>query len=1240
MRFPLLWLFRSVLLLWPALVVADEAPLVTVLAWKGDKLVVLERETDADDDAAGSGLAATVSIQLGKLAEGETALGLRPLFPEGTSLSKFELVGSAATVEVELPPNSWDDEVAGHQEISYLLGQWADDWLAVDEISLHLSESGGGGASWVIKGLVRPVASKPEPEVSKLNIQSSMKATSQMQAPVQGTAQPLGALSDASIFLSPGHGWNYVTALSRWGTQRGNLHQYIEDMGTGEAVLQYLHQYLWNAGARIYTTRERDMNRNMVIVQHGTAGYQQTGTWTAEAMAGAYEGSQRYASTVSGEASATARFTPNIPKAGNYAVYVWYRPSAAGTTAQDASITINHTGTSTRWIQNQNRDGRTWKYVGTYHFEEGSNPASGSVLINNLSSLTGQRVIAGAVRFGGGMGDVADEISGTTSGKPRWEESGRYNAGFMGKADWADSNTVSAMPRWAAWEHESWEDGKSVYVSWHTNAGGGTGTETFSHITPVAGSDQLRNRIHDQVIRDVRAAWNPTWADRGKKTANFGELNPTNNSKMPAALVEVGFHDHVNDTKHLLDPEFRRQMARAVYKGIVQYYANDVSGFTNSTYLPEPPQRLRVRSNSNGTVTLAWDTPLSSSGTTGIYGHAATGYRVYRSKNGRGFDHGVAVTGTTTTLGGFTPGEVVYFRVSANNAGGESFPTAVLAARPTSASSRILVVNGFDRNDRFMNTLEKDPHSTTPLQRGYVDRLNTFNYIIPHAKALQAYAKLVGFDSAEASAVESGAIALTSYDAVIWMAGLQAHVNDIGTRPTPAFTSTLRSRLDQYRAAGGQLFISGAEVAWDANREGQTPWLEANLKARLVARGAAANSAAGRSASIMSGWAGRFDDGGGDGYRVEFPDVIAPVTGAVSAMRYTGMMNQEVAGFESIAGWKQPSFSGQTNADPSSSFAIVASPVQVGFAAGRLSYVWGGGNFIRLYNETRPPMPADSNVSFWIHGDGSKHRVRLAVRDSDGEIFVGAYATVDFTGWREIQWADVRKTAQFWAVGGGDGKVTGPDVALDSIQISRTEGSPSSGMLHFDHVAASPIGVDGGTVETAAVQYDGAHRVVYLGFPFERITSEASRADLMARTLDFFGFSPTPFQKWQQLHFTSSELNDPAVSGDLADPSGDGIPNILKYAFNLNPRISSRSGLPEELIVDGKLTLKFNIAKAATDIVYQVEVSDDLVTWKSGDGETQTVSAIDGGDVWKITVRDLASTSGNAKRFIRVRVTR
>jgi hypothetical protein len=53
-------------------------------------------------------------------------------------------------------------------------------------------------------------------------------------------------------------------------------------MSNGEAVLNHLARYLHNAGANVWTCRERDFNTNMVIIDHtpGPPSYTTSGSWT------------------------------------------------------------------------------------------------------------------------------------------------------------------------------------------------------------------------------------------------------------------------------------------------------------------------------------------------------------------------------------------------------------------------------------------------------------------------------------------------------------------------------------------------------------------------------------------------------------------------------------------------------------------------------------------------------------------------------------------------------------------------------------------------------------------------------------------------------------------------------------------------------------------------------------------------------------------------------------------------
>jgi uncharacterized lipoprotein YddW (UPF0748 family)/fibronectin type 3 domain-containing protein len=366
--------------------------------------------------------------------------------------------------------------------------------------------------------------------------------------------------------------------------------------------------------------------------------------------------------------------------------------------------------------------------------------------------------------------------------------------------------------------------------------------------------------------------------DRGVTTANFGEINPSNNDEMPAALIEIGFHTSPVDTDAIEDPEFRRIASRAVYQGIVKFY-NDFYSFSDDTLLPEPPTNLRVLNASGGDVTVAWNAPPFNTGND-LLGDAATGYRVYLSSNGKGFDNGQSVTGTSTTLDSLTEGQVYYVRVTATNSGGESFPTETLAVRVHgSAAPPALIVNGFDRLDGGINVIEDDPYSTADNHRGYLWLMNTFDYSIAHAESLDAAD--IDFDSCANEAVISGQVNLDNYHTVIWILGNESTGDS-------TLDSTEQSEVSGFLGQGGSLFLSGTEVGWDldAQNNGRT-FYENTLHANYVADDAGTYTASGAGGSIFSGISLQFDDGS-EIYNARMPDVIAANAGSSLAMNYTG----------------------------------------------------------------------------------------------------------------------------------------------------------------------------------------------------------------------------------------------------------------------------------------------------------------------------------------------------------------
>lgn len=234
---------------------------------------------------------------------------------------------------------------------------------------------------------------------------------------------------------------------------------------------------------------------------------------------------------------------------------------------------------------------------------------------------------------------------------------------------------------------------RGIYISYHTNAGGGSGTETYSYSgDATAGSQLLRNLLQEEVVGDVRSAWDPGWGDRGVKEANFGELRLLDS--MPGALIETAFHDNPDDLAAERAPTWRKVVSRAIYHAVARYVHGD-----GATLLPEPPRSVSAQRSGPTSVRLSWQAPLSGAQACGA--GRATRYRVAFSRNGLDFaslEETPALSATVTQLPRATP---LFFRVTALNAGGESLParTAAVVLPETEGALRVLLVHAFPADE-------------------------------------------------------------------------------------------------------------------------------------------------------------------------------------------------------------------------------------------------------------------------------------------------------------------------------------------------------------------------------------------------------------------------------------------------------------------------------------------------------------------------------------------------------------
>lgn len=93
---------------------------------------------------------------------------------------------------------------------------------------------------------------------------------------------------------------------------------------------------------------------------------------------------------------------------------------------------------------------------------------------------------------------------------------------------------------------------------------------------------------------------------------------------------------------------------------------------------------------------------------------------------------------------------------------------------------------------------------------------------------------------------------------------------------------------------------------------------------------------------------------------------------------------------------------------------------------------------------------------------------------------------------------------------------------------------------------------------------------------------------------------------WRQTNF--GVTTDTGNAANSANPSGDGVPNLLKYALGGNPNTpDGASILPTVTLVSGQLQFSFRCDASITDITYTVQASSDLMNWT--DNATSTGGA-------------------------------
>jgi hypothetical protein len=722
-------------------------------------------------------------------------------------------------------------------------------------------------------------------------------------------------LGDRHLTVWASHGRYYANELKRWTWQRPYLFCTNEDLLTQTIVVPYLIPMLENAGAIVYSPRERDWQMHEAVVDNdapSTQGsYGETKgkiAWENCVEAGFanpdsvyYDGqnpftmgtTRKILAVDDDKETSAATWTPEIPAEGRYAVYVSYK--TLNRSISDARYSVCHKGQVTEFKVNQRMGGSTWVYLGTFSFDKGKSE-SNCVQLSNLSGESGI-VTADAVRFGGGMGNIArgDSLSvARVSGLPRFLEGARYSAQWAGMPysvyssknginDYGDDINARSYS-------ENHLGGGSVYspdsagmkvpfelsIALHSDAGAdekgfigslGICTTNFNGGLLSAGISRLASRdLCEQLLTDVTANMTTiygSWNRRKLYNRNYSETRLPN---VPSAILEMFSHQNFQDMKYAHDPNFKFNFARSVYKVLLKY----VCGQHQCDYVVQPlpikdfSTQLREK---RSTVTLQWKPVADSLEPTA----SPTAFIVYTRIGDGDFDNGICVTGQTSYTRHISPGKIYSFRVTAVNDGGESFPSETLCAYMAPKSKNtLLIVNGFHRlsgPEVVENASQQGfdiktdigvPYMLTPEYAGLQQNFDVTQRGIEGPAGLgysthEMEGQLIAGNTFDYPFIHGKSIAsVGNYSFVSCSSQCvengSVNLNDyalvdliLGAEKDDknslvhykTFSNTLQRAISSYCTRGGKIFVSGSYVASDMTTDNEKSFISDVLKYNL-----------------------------------------------------------------------------------------------------------------------------------------------------------------------------------------------------------------------------------------------------------------------------------------------------------------------------------------------------------------------------------------------------------------------
>ncbi|MDO8548731.1 MAG: fibronectin type III domain-containing protein, partial [Ignavibacteria bacterium] len=375
---------------------------------------------------------------------------------------------------------------------------------------------------------------------------------------------------------------------------------------------------------------------------------------------------------------------------------------------------------------------------------------------------------------------------------------------------------------------------------------------TFPDSVSRYANRDLADIVQTQVVEDIRAKYDPVWNRRFLWDAKYSEATRPN---FPSLLLELLSHQNFLDTKFALDPRFRFDASRSIYKGILKFLSAQY-GF-DYIVQPLPVTHFSAEIKEEKNIILKWKPQSDPMEPTAL----PDKYIVYTRMDDGGFDNGQITATPEFTVFDIKPGFIYSFKVAAVNAGGESFPSEILSVCISDNNKEpVLIINGFDRicaaasietenftgfldnidagvPDKFDISYTGSQYNFDPGSKWITDddpghgashsdyetkilAGNSFDYPYLHGKSIKK--NDYSFVSCGDEAVWDSLIDISKYKLIDLILGEEKETHwqkpagdSINGTQFKTFPGKFQKVIEGYLKSGGNIFISGSYVGTD-----------------------------------------------------------------------------------------------------------------------------------------------------------------------------------------------------------------------------------------------------------------------------------------------------------------------------------------------------------------------------------------------------------------------------------------